>query len=92
MTSKEALNRLYNHLQAILEEDAPELIRIIKSYYDIVEKDLEALEIFIKFFSPEYCNYYEFNNGALCLDGKIYISPSEEQIIKDFINEKKGEQ
>lgn len=45
MTSKEALNRLYNHLKAILEEDAPELIRIIKSYYDIVAKDLEVLEI-----------------------------------------------
>ena len=39
MTSEEALNQLY------ILADTPELAIVVQSYYDIVEKDLELLEI-----------------------------------------------
>lgn len=44
MTSKEALNQLY------IMADTPELAMNIQSYYNIVEKDLEVLEILKKRF------------------------------------------
>ena len=44
MTSKEALNQLY------ILADTPELAMVVQSYYNIVEKDLEVLEILRKSF------------------------------------------
>lgn len=43
MTSKEALNQLY------ILADTPEQAMVTQSYYNIVEKDLEILEILKKY-------------------------------------------
>ena len=51
MTSKEALNQLY------ILADVPELAIVIQSYYNIVEKDLEVLDIFKRI------DWLVFNNG-----------------------------
>ena len=48
MTSKEALNQLY------IMADTPELAMVIQSYYNIVEKDLEVLEILKRLIDIDY--------------------------------------
>lgn len=45
MKSKQALNKISHHLIGILELDAPELIRLVNHYTNMVKKDLDILEL-----------------------------------------------
>ena len=45
MKSKQALNKISNHLIGILKLDAPELIRLVIHYTNMVRKDLDILEL-----------------------------------------------
>lgn len=45
MKSKQALNKISNHLIGILKLDAPELIRLVIHYKNMIKKDLDILEL-----------------------------------------------
>lgn len=45
MKSKQALNKISHHLIGILELNAPELIRLVTYYTNIVKQDLDILEL-----------------------------------------------
>lgn len=45
MKSKQALNKISHHLIGVLEVDAPELIRLVIHYTNMVKKDLDILEL-----------------------------------------------
>ncbi len=77
-----------------MEEDAPELIRIIKSYYNIVEKDLEVSEILKKYlFIVEPDNEEDFKefNRVDYLRLMDYMTREEYEVIKEWLyNDKYG--
>ena len=75
MTSKEALNQLY------IMADTPEQAMIIQSYYNIVEKDLEVLEILKNILKIKKSDLYGF---------EIVVRGSDEQEnkVKEWLNGK----
>lgn len=79
MTSKEALNQLY------IMADTPELAMDIQSYYDIVEKDLELLEIIKNHIVTKNFEYgSDFDNY-----NKISFT-AEIMQLKDFTDKSNG--
>lgn len=90
MTNKEALNQLY------ILADVPELAMDIQSYYNIVEKDLEVLEILKKrpdllcCFAHDGVFTWDDYNETYSDEDKQYIGATKEEFekVKEWLNDK----
>ena len=58
MTSKDALNKIYDQAYYGIEMDAPELLEWLKHRKEEIEKDLKIVEIFKKYLQ-HYESYYK---------------------------------
>lgn len=85
MKGKEALNQLY------ILADTPEQAMVIQSYYNIVEKDLEVLEILKRLIDIDYkVDFY--TNKIDAIPKKILVkgtlTKQELEKIQEWLNKK----
>lgn len=91
MTSKEALNKIYQQAYLGLETDAPELVEWLNHRKEEVEKDLEIFEIIkkhLRHFEAYYKNQAEWGREEfrfILESDNIWLEEEQrEQYKKDF--------